>query len=180
MSRLLAASCAGALALAFPLSASAQLSLGSSHGRLVFGGSVGASFGNVSYVQVSPYVGYRVTDEFTVGVGLQYRYRNDDRFGRDLTTHDLGTSLFGRYHLPGPFFVQGEIEYLSYQYYRPNLTKERDGVWSVLAGGGISQPLGSNASAFALLMYNFSYNDYSQPSPYTSPWVVRFGVGLRF
>ncbi|MFO1319433.1 MAG: hypothetical protein U1F52_07450 [Burkholderiales bacterium] len=178
--RLLPHHALAALLLSLPGLASAQLSIGSSADRLVFGGSVGASFGNVSYVQISPYVGYRVTDEFTAGMGLQYRYRSDDRFGRDLTTQDIGTSVFGRYQLPGPLFVQAELEYLSYQYYRANLTKARDGVWSLLAGGGLSQPLGANASAYALVMYNFSYNGYSQPAPYTSPWVVRFGVGVRF
>ena len=88
--------------------------------------------------------------------------------------------MWGRYQLPGPLFVQAEYEYLSYQYYRADLSKNRTGVSSLLAGGGLAQPLGANASAHVLVMYNFSYNGYAQPAPYTSPWVIRFGVGVRF
>jgi len=169
-----------ALALVIAAPAAAQLSVSSGRDRWYFGGGVGVGFGDVTFVTVSPFAGYRVTDEFSVGVGLQYRYRNDDRFGRDLSTTDYGSTLFARYQLPGPFFVHGEYEYLSYQYYNSRLDKARTGVSSLLAGGGISQPLGSNASFFAMALYNFSYSGYSGPSPYSSPWVVRFGVGIGF
>ena len=160
--------------------ASAQVGLSGSHGRFSFGGGIGLGAGDVSFVTVSPYVAYRVTDEIDVGVGLTYRYRTDNRFGRDLTTQDIGSNLFTRYRLPGPFFVQAEMEYMNYEVYRADLSKDRRGVTSLLAGGGISQPIGSNASAHFVVLYNFSYSGYGQPAPYSSPWVLRAGVGVHF
>lgn len=166
------------LVLAGP--AAAQVSISSGHDRWFFGGGLGLGFGDVSYVTVSPFAGYRLTDAWSVGAGLQYRYRSDTRFDRDLSTTDVGGSLFTRYQLPGPFFVHGEYEYLSYQYYRSNLTKTRTGVSSVLVGGGLSRSLGRNASFFAMVLYNLSYSSYDTVSPYSSPWTVRAGVGIGF
>lgn len=170
----------GALVLCLAAPALAQVSLSGSQDRWYFGGGLGAGFGDVTFVTVAPFAGYRVTDDFSVGAGLQYRYRHDDRFGRDLNTTDYGGSLFARHRVTGPFFVQGEYEYLSYQYFNSRSEKARTGVSSLLAGGGISQPLGSHASFFALALYNFSYAGYSAPAPYSSPWVIRFGVGIGF
>lgn len=168
-----------ALGAAMAAPAAAQVSLGGNLGRWYFGGGVGVGFGNISYVNISPFAGYRITDEWSVGAGLQYRYRNDDRFGRDLSTTDYGSNVFTRYRIAGPLFVHGEYEYLNFEYYR-GASKERTGVSSVLAGGGISQPLGRNASFFAMVLYNLSYSSYASPAPYASPWVVRAGVGFNF
>jgi hypothetical protein len=169
----LAAACAAS-------SASAQLALGSGSGRYSFGGGIGAGAGDVSFLMVAPYLSYRVTEEAEVGVSLFYRLRHDSRFGRDLNTQDAGGSVFGRYHLPGPFFVQAEVEYVNYEVYRSNLSTYRKSTTGLLAGGGVSQPLGANASAHLMLLYNFSYSSYSAPAPYSSPWVLRAGIGIRF
>jgi len=160
--------------------ASAQLALGGGSGRYSFGGGISAGAGDVSFLTVSPYLSYRVTEEAEVGVSLFYRLRRDTRFSRDLDTRDAGGSVFGRYYLPGPFFVQAEVEYLNYEVYRSNLSTYRKSTTGLLAGGGISQPLGANASAHLMLLYNFSYSGYSAPAPYSSPWVLRAGIGIRF
>lgn len=168
----------GAALAAVP--ASAQLALGGGSGRYSFGGGIGAGAGDVSFLMVAPYLSYRVTEEAEIGVSLFYRVRNDTRFGRDLNTQDAGGSVFGRYHLPGPFFAQAEIEHLNYEVYRSNLSTYRKSATGVLAGGGISQRLGANTAAHLMLLYNFSYSSYSAPAPYSSPWVLRAGIGIRF
>ncbi|MBI1394653.1 MAG: hypothetical protein GC151_01645 [Betaproteobacteria bacterium] len=170
----------GAALLLATSTAWAQVSLSSGHDRWFFGGGLGVGFGDVSYVTLSPFAGYRVTDQVSVGVGLQYRYRNDTRFGRDLSTTDVGTSVFARYQVFGPFFVHGEYEYLNYQYYRSDLSKTRTGVSSFLVGGGVSQQLNRNASFYAMVLYNLSYSSYDSVSPYSSPWSVRAGIGISF
>ncbi len=160
--------------------ASAQLALGGGAGRYSFGGGISAGAGDVSFLAVSPYLSYRVTEEVEVGASLFFRVRRDSRFNRDLDTQDAGGSVFGRYHLPGPFFAQAEVEYVNYEVYRSNLSTYRKSTTGLLAGGGISQSLGANLSAQLMLLYNFSYGGYSAPAPYSSPWVLRAGIGLRF
>ena len=169
---------AGVCAL-LPTIACAQVSTGFNSGRVFFGGSVGASFGDATYLSLSPLIGYRVNDRLSVGGSLIYRYRSDDRFGRDLSTNDYGASVFARYTVVGPFFVQGELEQLSYEYIRPDLTTARTDATSFFAGGGVSHALSRNVNLYATALYNFSYGSQS-PSPYSSPWVLRFGVGVGF
>lgn len=160
--------------------AAAQVSSGFSSGRWFFGAGLGLAFGDITFIEVSPLVGYRVNDRLSVGGSLIYRYRNDDRYGQNLSTTDYGGSVFGRYAVAGPFFVHGEVEQLSYEYYRADLSKSRSDVTSVLGGGGIAQPIGRNAAFFALALYNFSYSSYDAPAPYSSPWIFRIGVSAGF
>jgi hypothetical protein len=180
MSRTLALFLATLCAIAIlPSTAWSQASMGTSSGRWFYGGGIGLGFGDVTYFALQPLVGYRVSDRLAVGGSLIYRYRSDNRYGTDLSTNDYGASVFGRYAIAGPFFAQAELEQLSFEYVRANLTTARTDATSLYAGGGISHPIGSNVNAFATVMYNLSYESQS-PSPYSSPWVVRFGVGVGF
>ena len=61
--------------------------------RLWFGGGIGFGFGDVDYVEVSPIVGYSATEKLSVGGGITYRYRNDDRFAESLSTNDWPISV---------------------------------------------------------------------------------------
>ena len=126
-----------------------------------------------------PVVGYAVTDEVSVGAGLIYRYREDSRFSPSLSTNDYGGSLFVRYRFHPNVFLQGEYEYLSYEFRQFDGSTEREDFGSVLGGLGYSQPIGPRSSFFASALYNFSY-DSNERSPYDSPWVVRFGIGVSF
>ena len=172
----------GALAAFLTLSATAAgaQSVSVSSGRWFFGGGIGLGFGDQSYVEVSPFVGYRVTDQFSVGGGVLWQHMEDNRYQKDLSTDNYGANLFARYAVYGPFYLQGEYEYLDYEYYRSDLTTARRSANSLFAGGGIAHPLGSNASAFVSLMYNLTYSTYDDPKPYDSPWVVRAGISVGF
>ncbi len=56
--------------------------------RLVFGGDIGLSVGNYTYVNVSPAVGYRITDRLTAGLGPIYIYQSDKYY-------DYESSMYG-------------------------------------------------------------------------------------
>jgi len=149
--------------------------------KLFYGGGFGLGFGDVDYYEIWPLVGINLTPALGVGVQFLYRHRKDKRYQQTLTTDDYGTTLFGRYRFPGPFYLEAEYEYLDYEYYRATingLTTERNNFSSFLAGGGISQAVGGNASVYATVLYNFSYDQKN--SPYDSPWITRFGVGVGF
>ena len=148
--------------------------------RWWFGGGLGFSFGGeVYYLEVEPLVGYRATDNTTVGGGLIYRQRKDERFEPTFSTNDYGASAFVRYHVIPRMFLQGEYEYLSYEFRQFDGSTDRDDFGSVLGGLGYSEPIGPRSGFFASMLYNFSYDD-DERSPYDSPWVVRFGIGVRF
>ena len=44
--------------------------------RLVFGGGFGMQFGNVTLLDLSPSIGYRVSDQLTLGTGISYKYNH--------------------------------------------------------------------------------------------------------
>lgn len=144
-----------------------------------FGGRLGLSFGDVDYVEIAPMVGTWLSSKVSVGGTLIYRYRNDDRYRESLSTSDYGGSVFGRYLIWAPVYLHAEVEYLSYEYVRFDLSTERDNFTSVFVGGGVALPMGRRASGFIQALYNLSYSS-GEPSPYDSPWTVRFGVGVGF
>ena len=56
--------------------------------RLVFGGDIGLSVGTYTYINVSPAIGYRVTDRLTMGLGPIYIYEN-------YKDYNLRSSMYG-------------------------------------------------------------------------------------
>ena len=149
--------------------------------RIYTGGGLGAGFGNVTWVQLSPVVGYMITNDFSAGVGIQYRYSSYKQFNPKVSTNDFGTNLFARYNIKEPFFAQIEYEYLNYQLLqivRNELVKTRKGNNALLVGGGMSQPVGRRAFFNISAFYNLLYNPGDRTSPYSSPFVLRAGVSL--
>ena len=143
------------------------------------GGTLGLSFGDVDYIEIAPLVGIWLSPRVSVGGSLIFRYRNDDRYPESLSTTDYGASAFGRYFVWDSIYLHTEVEYLSYEYPEYDLSTERDDFTSVFVGGGVSTAMGGRSSIFVEALYNLSYAD-DEPSPYNSPWVMRFGVGFGF
>ena len=147
-------------------------------GGLFYGGSLGASFGDVDYIDIAPMAGMHLSPELSVGVSLLYRHVNDSRGSKTLKTNDYGSTIFARYHIVPSVFLEADYEYLDHEFYRSDLTKDRKQFNSVLAGGGMTSSLGGNVSSYVSVLYNFSYDEAD--SPYSDPWTVRFGISVGF
>jgi hypothetical protein len=102
------------------------------------GGNVGFGFGDVDYIDIEPLLGVRLTSRLSTGVSLIYRQTTADYYGNDQTVTDYGGSVFGRVRLIGGFFVEGDYEYLSYEYYTSANNSERSNASSWLAGPGLA------------------------------------------
>ncbi len=151
---------------------------GNAAGNLFYGGSLGASFGDVDYIDIAPMVGMHLTPALSAGISFLYRHVNDSRGTTTLKTNDYGTTLFSRYHFGPSFFLEADYEYLDHEFFRPDLTKDRKQFNSVLAGGGVTSSLGGRVSSYFSVLYNFSWDQ--DDSPYADPWTIRFGVGVGF
>lgn len=149
--------------------------------RVYVGGNFGLSFGDITNIQIAPIVGYRVTNDFSVGAGPRYQYTRV-RFsgGNDVSSNNYGFNLFARYNIFEPFFLQAEYEYLNFELFNRDLTSFRENFNSVLIGGGISQPIGSRAFFNLTLLYNLSYDNTDTFRAYDSPLIVRAGINLGF
>ncbi len=166
------------LLISVPGGVVAAVGVVSSQGSIFYGGSVSASFGKVDYVELSPMVGTHITPRISAGASILYRYRNDERYGRRLTTNDWGTSLFARYRVMPSLYLESAYEYLDHEYISSGSDTARRQYYSFLAGGGMVTPLSAGSSMYMSVLYNLNYDD--DESPYADPWVVRFGVAVGF
>lgn len=144
--------------------------------KVYLGGNLGAQFGNVTAIDVSPIVGYKITEKISAGFGITYQYYNIRAYNYD--THIYGGRLFARYQPWSFLFLQTEFEELSWKPFydiNGNLNSERIWAPGFLAGGGFSQPIGGSSSIFVMGLYNFLY---SSNSPYGSPLVLRIGANF--
>jgi len=142
--------------------------------NLIVGGGFGLQFGDITLVEVSPTVGYLLTDNFLVGVGGRYIYFEDNTLNQDFSTNIYGGSVFSQY-----FFLENFIAHTEYELLSLETAFEEDSrvnVGSFFLGGGYRSSLGGNSYASILLLYNLN-DDIN--SPYTNPLVrINFGFGL--
>ena len=144
------------------------------------GGALGLSFGgNVDFVSFEPGAGYWINPKLTVGGRVIVRYRKDKRLDGSQGQTDYGASVLTRYFVAKSVFVQGEYEYLNYEFPTVGGSTERDGYGSLLGGAGYSLRMTRNSSFHVLGLYNFTW-DEDEISPYAEPWLLRVGVGFRF
>ena len=157
--------------------------------RLVFGGGFGMQFGNVTLLDLSPSIGYRVTDQLTLGTGISYKYNHIKDYTLDLNSgkwYDYNSNVFGgsiwsRYYLLQNIFAHAEIEqlrinykYTSFSSTTPTNIKSGVDMTSVLVGGGYRQPLGGHVFFNILILFNLNETEFS---PYNNP-IIRAGVSV--
>ena len=164
--------------------ASAQYrSGGGGSDKIYFGGGFGLSVGTgITSISASPLVGYRITDEFSAGVGVTYQYLKYKE--PDAQFNNFGWSLFSRYEFTDKYFSHIEYERLSFEYPTGFLTPDGD-VESArgtndafFVGGGYRESLSRNSSFSVTVLYDLLYDE--ELSPYASPLNVRAGVAVGF
>lgn len=152
--------------------------------RVFTGGGFGLGLtSNVDYIAASPLVGYKITPKLATGLSFSYRYTNYKYVTPKVTTHDYGVAPFVRFNFYQNFFLHSEYEYLNYQVPTVGGEKIRNGFSSLLAGGGMFQPIGRRTGFFVLALYNFSYRNPSSTTgfqPYNNPLIIRAGLTAGF
>jgi hypothetical protein len=153
--------------------------------RLYFGGNLGLQFGSVTYIDLSPLAGYMITNNFSAGVGITYRYLKYNN-GIQYQTNIYGGRLFARHNLtflPAPLFVYGEYENLNVELAKYNATHTdyymtREWIPSLFLGGGLHQSFGKRGGFILTVMYNVIFDSERTIYLYNSPWVIRVGFTL--
>ncbi|MBI3512410.1 MAG: hypothetical protein HY064_17255 [Bacteroidetes bacterium] len=151
-------------------------SVSSMREKIVWGGNIGLSFGNVTTIGASPIVGYKVTERFVPGIGFSYYYTKFHFTGyTPVSTYYYGGSIWARYYLLERIFVHGEAETLNGEwdpYLHPGYRDYRN---SYLLGGGYRE-FNGRLSTYVLVLYVLNFAE----SAYNSPLVIRagFAVGM--
>ena len=172
-------------------------------GRLIIGGwglfGIGAGVTNIG---VTPILGYRITDNFSAGIGFGYQYLRiknnntvivDPNVGteeyRPLNAHIYSPSVWLRHIIWNNIF--GHVEYEQNIFSQTRYTndhtqyatrpiikiKETISVPSLLVGGGLRQPVGERSSLVIMLLYDV-LQDIN--SPYRNTVAIRFGFNHGF
>lgn len=152
------------------------------HDRIVVGGALGAQFGSSTYIEVSPIVGYKVTDMFTAGVGFTYQYFsqnfNDPGF-LDYKATVVGPRFFLQHDLIFGLFAHVEYEYAWYKftYEDPayNTLENSGNVPALFVGGGYNYMISDNAKFQIMALYDVLNGANSL---YYSPLVFRMGINI--
>ena len=150
--------------------------------KVYFGGNFGLNFGtNFTVVEVSPLVGYKITEQFSMGVGATYIYYKEKipQYNFSYETSIYGGDVFARYFFVENLFAHVESgalnlevpDYSSYPY-----SLKRRWVPNLLVGGGYRSSIGENSSFLIMILYDVIDDP---DSPYQNPiFRVGFGVGI--
>jgi hypothetical protein len=151
-----------------------------SRAKFFFGGSVGAAFGTVDYIELAPLVGVRIAPRFELGVQPFYRWIDDGRYSPKVITHDYGARVFGRARIVSSLFAEADYQYTNYEYPLAGGGTTRSTHNAFLAGAGYTVRVAQNAGVFFSALYDFTYNANDPYRPYDSPLQFQVGAAIGF
>ena len=137
--------------------------------RVYMGGGIGLQFGVVTFVNVAPDIGYKITERYSAGVGLRYMYFADNTYSPPFKIDIYGASVFNRFIVTDFFFLHGEYEVLNGPW-NQNIST-RFNITNVWVGGGLRQG-GDGASLNLVVLWNLNDEGYL-PNPQ-----IRMGISI--
>lgn len=148
--------------------------------RFFVGGNFSAQFGDITLLDISPLLGYNVTEKLSTGIGatyLYYSFRDKYNTNSNFSTSIYGGRIFSKYIIYRNIFSYIEYELLcletnAFDPYRYKHKTDRFFLNSFFVGGGLRQFVGNNACMNLLVLWNI--ND-SMDSFYNNP-VIRVGI----
>ncbi|GAB4336752.1 MAG: hypothetical protein OHK0038_15060 [Flammeovirgaceae bacterium] len=154
----------------------------SSGDKIYFGGNFNLLFGTNTIIDISPIIGYRVSDDFSLGGGVIYTYfKRQINSSYSVSGTGYGGRAFLRYDIQTDILPNSKIspyveyESLNYQFADSNGQKTpRKWYGSLFAGAGIIQPVGKG-SLNIFLLYNLTWDE---DSIYPTPFVYRMGFNF--
>ncbi len=145
--------------------------------KIFTGGNIGLSFGTLTYIDISPLLGYKITPKFSAGLGVTYIYYKDNIVPNNNSSSIYGGRTFARYLVLENVFAYSEYEVLNREIYDDVRRKERRvNVGSFFVGAGYQQRIGGNSFMNLMVLWNLNENPYSL---YRNP-IIRGGVNIGF
>lgn len=138
--------------------------------------SVGGNFAffassRVTFIDISPLLGYRLSKMFLIAAGPVYNYYSEYAYHSRYTFDIYGIRTMARVYFIENLFFQTGWDYLNRGIYvMRNNTLQPDRIWiqNIWIGGGLKYDVGSNSYMFTSILFNLNQNSYS---PYPNPYV---------
>ena len=165
--------------------------------RFFYGGNLGLMFGTYTVIDISPEVGYKVTDRFHVGTGLTYtyyKYKIEGTYnggtttgGYSFSTHIYGGRLFTRFYVLPNLFLHAEDEIINLDlpahpdlYPKFDQSFSRQWLNSILLGGGYGYAFNVDGPALSIsVLFRVNHDKFDDFYPYQNP-IIRIGLGFGF
>jgi hypothetical protein len=168
--------------------------------KLIIGGGIALSFGQLTNLGISPMVGYAITPKFSAGLGLGYQhlsiknfwevndFKNNTVEYKPFRSSVYSGSVWARYLILPSLFGHVELEYntmsfkeYGYDFLNDKVTTSRTiySAPSLLVGLGFRQPLTDRASFSIMALYD-ALNGQNEYSPYGNQIFVRGGISVGF
>ena len=138
--------------------------------RLFFGGNLGLQFGSVTNIQISPIVGLWLLPRLAVAAGPEYWFfkyldakttiYGGKAYLQYVVVQDLGSVIPIGAHTGIFLHLEDEMLSLESAYWNPVTTSNRFVVNSIMAGGGISQQIGSRSSINIMALWALNDSGY--------------------
>jgi hypothetical protein len=126
---------------------------------------------DVNSFQLSPAMGYRVTEDLSFGLGPNVLLHKEEK----KWNFDVGYRAFAKYE------IFSQMAYLQVEDMvdpvRVNTEYARNTQHSILAGAGYLQPIFGSVALNLCVLYRVNNGAYSDGQ--MSPWVVRLGLSTR-
>ncbi len=142
--------------------------------RTFIGGNLGLQFGTITILDISPYIGYELTNYLSMGAGFTYQYFRDGRGENKYSSSMYGGRLFSSVKIIPEIFAYAEYEILNLEIPNSSGNEIRKNVSSVLVGGGYRQMIGPKMYSDIMILWNLTESD---DSPYTNP-IYRVGITI--
>ena len=142
--------------------------------KMYFGGGFGLDFNqNVFSFSLTPYAGYKLTELWSAGLGINYQFWRDKIL--DLKINNYGGNIFVRYSITTQIFFSAKLEYLSVDF-----ISKREGFYNLPVGIGYVVPISKIASLYMIGQYDLLYDVTETNGAYSSPWILEAGFGFGF
>ena len=138
--------------------------------RIFYGGNLGnIQLGEITSIDIAPVAGYRITDKFSAGLGISYKYYSDGQL--NFSTSIYGAKVFCSFEVFKYVITHAEGSISSFETkiwdtnnHFPGQT--RFAAPAIYIGGGYNQRVGDNSSVSVMILWNLL--DYPG-SPYSTP-----------
>ena len=136
--------------------------------KVYVGGGLGMWFGNPTFVNVAPNIGYKITERYSAGLGVRYLYIDDRFYNYKLNIY--GGSIFNRLIITDFLFAHAEYELVKVIEQASSTSFNLENVW---VGGGYRQVTG-NSALNVMVLWNLNDKPYNpEPNPQ-----IRIGMNI--
>jgi hypothetical protein len=148
--------------------------------RLIFGGGLGVSFFNGWNINVTPSVGYKITDRLHAGVGLDYYYGSFKYNSQAKQSFSVvGPKVFGVYYVIPELSIQTELIHYTItqsQVINGIKSKFKTDQDSWLVGAGYTSRFGNRGGVRLELFYDVLYDETNSFNLRNSAFFPRISV----